>query len=401
MMKTPIRVCAAVLWAIPLASLARAEPSGSMASPAMQAITPDLAHYTNDVLYGDIWKRPNLSPRDRSLVTVAALIATGKTTALPEQIRRALDNGVRPSEIAGAITHLAFYCGWPNAASALAVVEQVFHQRGITAAALRQNSTRLLPVPPSDAVRTKLVNDHVAPVSPKLAALTNDALFGDIWRRPDLTPRDRSLLTIAALAADGDDDQLSFHIGRGLENGLTRDQIGEVMTQLAFYVGWPKTLAAVAVAAKVFDRHNPAPTVATPGGDPVRIFRLAPQPTQAPAGNFTGTAMLDAPFQAEGGSPLIGATVSFQAGVRSHWHTHPHGQLLIVTSGHGWVQAEGSPVHEIEAGDVVSIPPGVKHWHGATATSGMTHVAIAASGQDGQSVHWLEAVADAQYHGPQ
>ena len=117
-----------------------------------------------------------------------------------------------------------------------------------------------------------------------------------------------------------------------------------------------------------------------------------------PADYFTGSVRLDTPFKAEAPARAGGAIVTFEPGARTAWHTHPLGQLLIVTAGLGWAQREGGPIEEIRPGDVVWFPPGERHWHGATEKTAMTHVAIAES-QDGSSVTWLEQVTDAQYRG--
>ncbi len=113
---------------------------------------------------------------------------------------------------------------------------------------------------------------------------------------------------------------------------------------------------------------------------------------------FTGTVRLDAPFQAEEPARVGGATVTFEPGARTAWHTHPLGQTLFVTAGLGWAQREGGPIEEIRPGDVVWFAPGERHWHGATPTTAMTHLAIAER-LDGKSVDWLEKVTDAQYAG--
>ena len=197
-------------------------PSG----PRQQVLAPGLATMTDDVLYGDVWRRPELSPRDRSLVTIAVLIATGKTAQLAGHLGRALDNGVQPSEASGLLAHLAIYSGWPNAVSALDVYEQVYTSRKVDTAALRAVGPRLA-APASDAARARAATDELGAVAPKFVELTNTVVFDDLWRRSDLTPRDRSLVTIAALAAMGDDDQLDFYLRRGLESGLTRAQIAE------------------------------------------------------------------------------------------------------------------------------------------------------------------------------
>lgn len=114
--------------------------------------------------------------------------------------------------------------------------------------------------------------------------------------------------------------------------------------------------------------------------------------------NFTGTARIEPLFQSPGRVTFGGASVTFEPGARTAWHTHPCGQTLIVTSGVGWTQCWGEPKQEIRPGDVVTCPPGKKHWHGATPTTAMTHIAIQES-LNGKPVDWLEKVSDEQYHG--
>jgi 4-carboxymuconolactone decarboxylase len=386
----------AAMAALTLATPVEAQERKSVAPKAMQAVTPGLAGYTDEVLFGDVWVDPALSPRDRSLVTVSVLIATGKTAQLTGHLGRALDNGVTPAEIAGAVTHLAFYTGWPNAVSSLEIVEKVFTVRGVDVAALRAPIDARLPLPASDAVRAQGVATTIGPVAPKLAALTNDVLFGDLWRRPDLSPRDRGLVTIAALAANGDETGLAFHIDLGLQNGLARAQIGEALTHLAFYAGWPKAMSAVAVADKVFKGLD---AQASAAADTFKVTPPGARPVRGPAANFTGTVTVTSPFKGSGKARLGGATVTFQPGARSNWHSHPLGQLLIVTDGEGLAQAHGEPVRRIKSGDVVWTAPGVKHWHGATPTRAMSHVAVAQA-QDGLSVTWLAPVTEAEYRAP-
>jgi 4-carboxymuconolactone decarboxylase len=130
---------------------------------------------------------------------------------------------------------------------------------------------------------------------------------------------------------------------------------------------------------------------------PIEILRSGSQPSRSgPAENFTGTVRVDPLFAAKEPSRVSGAYVTFSPGARSAWHTHPVGQTLIVTAGVGLVQRWGGPVDEIRPGDVVTIPPGVKHWHGAAPGSSMTHIAIQES-KDGSSVTWMEKVSDQQY----
>lgn len=129
----------------------------------------------------------------------------------------------------------------------------------------------------------------------------------------------------------------------------------------------------------------------------LRIARNGSAPSVAGASqNFTGNVRVDTPFRAEAPARVGGGIVTFEPGARTAWHTHPLGQTLIVTQGVGLVQRWGGPVQEIRPGDVVWIPPGEKHWHGATPANGMSHVAISEA-LDGKSVDWLEHVTDTQY----
>lgn len=117
---------------------------------------------------------------------------------------------------------------------------------------------------------------------------------------------------------------------------------------------------------------------------------------KGPAEYFTGTVRLDSPFQADAPARVGGATVTFEPGARTAWHTHPLGQTLIIVQGQGWIQCEGEAIHVMNQGDIIWIPEGVKHWHGATPDNAMSHIAIAES-VDGSPVTWMEQVSDAQY----
>jgi quercetin dioxygenase-like cupin family protein len=129
----------------------------------------------------------------------------------------------------------------------------------------------------------------------------------------------------------------------------------------------------------------------------MELNRAGSQPSQkGPAEYFTGSVRLDPLHTAAAPSRLVCASVTFEPGARSAWHTHPLGQTLIVTSGCGWTQCEGGPRYEIRPGDVIWCPPNHRHWHGATASTAMTHIAIL-EGLDGRFVEWQEHVTDEQY----
>ncbi|KAA6119133.1 MULTISPECIES: (R)-mandelonitrile lyase [Cupriavidus] len=152
-------------------------------------------------------------------------------------------------------------------------------------------------------------------------------------------------------------------------------------------------LCAAALQAAVAGAAEPK------AADGQRITRVGSQASAAgPAEYFTGRARIDPLWPAGDDIHASGAMVTFEPGARSAWHTHPAGQRLVVVSGVGLTQEWGKPVQEIRPGDVVWCPPGVKHWHGASPTTAMTHLAVSGT-RDGKNVEWMEKVSDAQYQG--
>lgn len=222
----------------------------------MRSVSPALARYTSSTLLGDLWNRPQLSARDRSIVTLSVLIARNQTVEMAYYLNLALDNGLKASEISEIIAHLAFYSGWGNAASAVVATKAVFAQRGITAEQLPAASRELLPIDEAaEAQRFSTVEKNFGAVAPGVTQYTTDALFRDLWLRPDLAPRDRSLVTVSALVANGQVTQLTFHLTRAMDNGLTKSQASEVMTQLAFYAGWPNVFSALPVVKEILEKR--------------------------------------------------------------------------------------------------------------------------------------------------
>lgn len=218
----------------------------------IQFVTPALARFSHEVITDDLWKRDELSQRDRSIVTVAILIARNQPTELKHFIEVALDSGVTPAEVSEIITHLAFYSGWPNAMSAIAVTKDIFQQRGVSAEQLPEASPTLLPLnQEAEKQRAETVEKNVGPISPGLVKFTAYPLFLDLWQRPALKPRDRSLVTVSALIASGQSAQISYHLNRAMDNGLTAVEAGEIVTQAAFYAGWPNAFSAAPVVGEV------------------------------------------------------------------------------------------------------------------------------------------------------
>jgi quercetin dioxygenase-like cupin family protein len=152
---------------------------------------------------------------------------------------------------------------------------------------------------------------------------------------------------------------------------------------------------AIAFPGMIRARTNRAPTQQTESN--MEIKRIGSQPSaKGSADWFTGTVRIDPLFQAHAPARAVGNTVTFEPGARTAWHTHPLGQTLIVTAGCGRAQRWGGPIEEIRPGDVIWIPPGEKHWHGAAPATAMTHIAIQEQ-LDGKAVDWMEKVSDEQY----
>jgi len=241
-----------------IASMNRSNPV--LSNEDVRQVAPQLAAYTQDRLLGDVWKRPGLAPRDRSIVTLAALIARNQTIEMPYHFALALDNGVKPREISEIITHLAFYAGWANAMSATAIAKDVFAARHIGSDQLPAVSVAPLPIDEgTETKRATSVEAQFGKFFPGMVQYTTDVLFRDLWLRPDLAPRDRSLVTVSALIANGQTAQLTPHLNRAMDNGLTQTEASEAITQLAFYVGWPNVFSAMPVAKEVFEKRSRQP----------------------------------------------------------------------------------------------------------------------------------------------
>ena len=235
------------------ASQARSEASPQMLSVNdIRMVAPALEKYRDGRLVNEVWKRPGLAPRDRSIVTLAVLVTRNQ----PYYVSLALDNGVTPREISDLITHLAFYSGWANAMSAVVATKDIFAERRIGSDQLAPVSPQLLPLnEASEVQRASRVEDQFGKVAPGVVQYTTDVLFRDLWLRPDLAPRDRSLVTVSALVASGQVAQLGGHLNRAMDNGLTQAQAAEALTHLAFYVGWPNVFSALPVAKDVFEKR--------------------------------------------------------------------------------------------------------------------------------------------------
>jgi 4-carboxymuconolactone decarboxylase len=223
----------------------------------IKAVSPAFERYTTQTVLDGLWKRPQLSPRDRSIVTLSVLVARNQPVEMPFHFRLALDNGVKPAEISEMIAHLAFYSGWANATSASGIAKRIFDERGIGPDEVAPAQVTLLPLnETSEYQRAAMVEENFGAVAPGVVEYTTDALFRDLWLRPGLAPRARSLVTISALVANGQVAQIPYHLNRAMDNGLTGDEASEALTQLAFYAGWPNVFSAMPVFKDVLAKRS-------------------------------------------------------------------------------------------------------------------------------------------------
>lgn len=235
--------------------------------------------------------------------------------------------------------------------------------------------------------------------APEFAHLNDDILFGEVWSRNHLLSlRDRSIVTVVALMSQGlTDSSFKYHLQTARKNGVTQTEIAEILTHAAFYAGWPKAWAAFRMAKEVW---NDTTTILQPGSLEAfaqTILFPVGKPNDAYAKYFTGRSYL-APVVTEG-IPIV--NVTFEPGCRNNWHIHKAskggGQTLICVGGRGYYQEWGKAPVQMLPGDVVFIPAGVKHWHGAAPDSWFSHLALAVPGEN-TSNEWLEPVSNAEYN---
>lgn len=217
-----------------------------------------------------------------------------------------------------------------------------------------------------------------------------------MWSWEDkLSLRDRSLVTVVALMAQGSvDSSFQYHLGNAKRNGITKTEIAEILTHAAFYVSWPKAWAAFSMATEVWVEHTLAGDAKT-AHENAMVFPIG-QPNDNFAQYFTGKSYL-APLSSE----QVGIyNVTFEPGCRNSWHIHHAerggGQVLICVAGRGWYQEWGQEARPLHPGDVVNIPAGVKHWHGAASGSWFSHLAVEVPAE-GSSNEWLEPVSREDY----
>ncbi len=231
--------------------------------------------------------------------------------------------------------------------------------------------------------------NNLGDLAPKFAELNDDILFGEVWSRVDkLSLRERCIVTVTCLVAKGIfTDALKSHLENAKAHGITKEEMIEIITHIAFYAGWPNAWAVFPMVREVYkdDKVSVEP-----------MFGLG-KPNVEYIPYFIGQSYLNL-INTEG---VFMSNVTFEPGCRNCWHIHEAtkggGQILLCTDGEGWYQEDGKKPRKLHPGDVVYIPSGVKHWHGATKDSWFSHIAVDVPGEN-KSNTWLEHVVDEEYY---
>ncbi len=235
--------------------------------------------------------------------------------------------------------------------------------------------------------------DALNDFAPKFAELNDDVLFGQVWSREDKLPlKIRSIVTLTALVSKGIvDSSLSYHLSTAKKNGVTKTEMAEILTHIAFYAGWPNAWAAFKMAKEVYKDDS---CEENHGG----FFGLG-KPNVDFAKYFVGKSYLN-PLT-DGKKTVFIANVTFEPGCRNNWHIHHAskggGQILLCVDGEGWYQEAGKPAQSLKPGDVVTVPAGVKHWYGSKKDSWFSHLAVECPGEE-TSNEWCEPVSDEEYN---
>ncbi len=246
------------------------------------------------------------------------------------------------------------------------------------------------------AVKQTAGRNELGTFAPKFAELNDDVLFGEVWNREDkLSLRDRSLVTVIALMAQGlTDSAFRFHLESAKKNGITKDEIVEIITHAAFYGGWPKAWAAFRMAKEVWCEEGKVDDVMEKHAASM-VFPIG-NPNDGFAQYFSGKSFLALVSKEQVGI----FNVTFEPGCRNNWHIHHAknggGQILVCVAGRGYYQEWGKAAIKMRPGDVVNIPVGVKHWHGAAPDSWFSHLAVEVPGEEASN-EWLEEVSDIDY----
>ncbi|HQV61023.1 MAG: carboxymuconolactone decarboxylase family protein [Chitinophagaceae bacterium] len=341
-----------------------------------------------------------LSSKERSIVLISAYTAQGNMPKLQVALNDGLNEGLTISEIKEMLVQLYAYAGFPRSLNALNNLMAVLEERkkkSINDAAGREPSpypARKTMLQAGTENQTKLIGIKIGggvyEFAPAIDQFLKEHLFGAIFGRDNLDWKTREIITIAALAAmEGAEPQLRSHFGVGMYNGITKNQLAELVTIIEKEVSPKRGMVSGQVLQAVINQ-KPYTPVTMPDE---AVFPIG---QKIDNNNFSGTAWLKQLILSDSSNQTAVGNVTFEPGARTNWHLHPGGQILLATGGLGYYQEKGSPKRLLRKGDVVKCPPNVPHWHGASHDQPFIQIAIT-NNQNGVTV-WMQPVTDNEYN---
>jgi len=344
-----------------------------------------------------------LTLKQQGIVKAAAFTAKGNQVMLKTALEKGLDAGLTVSELKEILVQMYAYTGFPRSLNAINTFMVLLDERkakGISDSIGVEASQ--IPASVDKYQRGKQTLEKLTGVketelkganafAPVLDRFLKEHLFADIFDRDNLDYQSRELATIAALASlDGAEAQFGSHLNLGKNIGLSQDQLRCIAYTLNSQVGAREAQAVHTALDKMYN-------VTTPLEDhPQNTASISAKGDPGAKEYFTGTVYANIPVSAKDGYETTFGKVTFSPKARTNWHSHPTGQILIVTSGIGYYQEKGKPVQLIKEGDVIKIPLNKEHWHGASHDTEMVHIAIV-PGKPETGTYWLNPVTDKEY----
>jgi alkylhydroperoxidase/carboxymuconolactone decarboxylase family protein YurZ/quercetin dioxygenase-like cupin family protein len=347
----------------------------------------------------------HLDNKQQGIVTISAFTAKGDLVQLQKALNDGLDAGLTVNEIKEVLVQLYAYTGFPKSLNALNSFIAVLKERknkGINDLIGKEASQ-----PSSDKTKlqfgtenqTRLVGQpvkgEVFEFAPAIDQFLKEHLFGDIFGRDNLDWKTRELATIAALASLGNvEAQLRSHFGVGMYNGLTANQLTQLVSIIQSKVGIKEGNAANQMLQMILKPNDPIKRI---DKEKETIDQaIFPQGQKITNNNFVGNAWLQQMIIPDSLNPTQVGSVTFEPAARTNWHLHPAGQILLIIDGTGYYQEKGNAKRIIRKGDVINCPANVPHWHGASKDDKLVQVAITNTNKG--AVVWLEKVTDEEYN---
>ena len=365
-----------------------------------QGTDPEMMDILQKFIFGDVFKTGDLTLKQREMITCITLATMQTLPQLKAHAGAALNVGVTPEELREVMYLTAPFIGFPRMLNAVATVNEVFTERGISLPLEKQGKvTEETRHETGKAIQDKLYPGGIASVmegvpgnmGKDVEQFLTDYFFGDIYSRGALDLQTRELLGYCVLTTLEAESQLHSHYHGNINAGNSPETLTAAVIQCLPYIGFPAAIKALRII-----KEETADADGKAAFQREMIFPIG-EPNTAYAKYFIGNSYL-APISKE---QIPFSNVTFEPGCRNNWHIHHAtkggGQMLVCVAGKGWYQEEGKPAVQMLPGDVIHIPANVKHWHGAAADSWFAHLAFEVPGEN-TSNEWLEPVTDEEYN---